>query len=201
MKDKTKILAFTGSLREKSFNKRILRTAIKGAERSGAQVTLIDLLEYPMPIYNPDDESKNGFPENALRFQELLTQHDALLIASPEYNGSLPAALKNAIDWASRQSGQINRDDVFQGKPAAIMSAGPGTFGGVRSLLHLRGVLMSVGAEVLSQEFAVPHVADKFAGDDDEITDQKTKMNLENLGVRLAEMLKKTGVKRRAEGN
>ncbi len=152
----------------------------------------MDLRDYPMPIYNPDDHERNGFDENALRFQGLLTQHDGLLIASPEYNGSFPAALKNAIDWASRPSDEYERDKVFRGKFAAIMTASPGSFGGIRSLAHLRGVLMSIGVEVLSAEIAVSFVGDKFDGDGEEMTDEKTKNTLEKLGASLVEMLGKT---------
>jgi NAD(P)H-dependent FMN reductase len=138
-----KILAFAGSLREQSFSKRVLKTAIKGAQQAGAEVTFLDLRDYPMPIYNPDDHERNGFDENALRIQGLLAGHDGLLIASPEYNGSFPAALKNVIDWASRQSARYQRKDIFPGKVAAIMTTSPGSFGGVRTLAHLRGVLTS----------------------------------------------------------
>lgn len=192
MTKKPKILAFAGSLRKHSFNKRVLKTAVKGAEKAGAEVTYIDLRDYPMPIYNPDDHEENGFDENALKFQGLLTRHDGLLIASPEYNGSLPAALKNAIDWASRLSDRYNRSDVFPGKVAAMMTASPGSFGGVRSLAHLRGVLTSVGVNVLPAEIAVAFVGDKFAGDDEEMADERMKGILEDLGASLVEMLKKT---------
>ena len=96
MAAKPKILAFAGSLRRHSFNKRVLKTAIRGAEKAGAEVTYVDLADYPMPVYNPDEHEKNGFDPNALKLQELLSRHDGLLIASPEYNGSLPAALKKS---------------------------------------------------------------------------------------------------------
>jgi NAD(P)H-dependent FMN reductase len=192
MTKKPKILAFAGSLRKHSFTKRVLKTAVKGAEKAGAEVTYIDLHDYPMPIYNLDDHETNGFDENALGFQGLLTQHDGLLIASPEYNGSLPAALKNAIDWASRPSGRYERRDVFPGKFAAMMAVSPGSFGGVRSLAHLRGVLTSVGVNVLASEIAVPFVDDKFAGNDEQMTDERMRGILEDLGASLAEMLKKT---------
>jgi chromate reductase len=192
MTRKPKILAFSGSLREHSLNKKVLKTAIKGAERVGAEVTHIDLRDYPMPIYNPDDEEEHGMDENALRFQELLTQHDGLLIASPEYNGSLPAALKNAIDWASRQNDQYRRSDVFSGKVAAMITASPGSFGGVRSLAHLRGVLTSVGVNVLPAEIAVSFAGSKFDGNGEEMTDEKMKRILEGLGASLVEMLRKT---------
>lgn len=186
MKDRPKILAFAGSLREHSYNKRIVKMAMKGAENAGAVVTHIDLRDFPMPIYNPDNE-KNDFDVNALAFQGMVTQNDGFLISSPEYNGSLSAALKNAIDWASRQSNVYDRSKVFRGKFAAIMSASPGSFGGLRSLLHLRGVLTSLGVNVLAAEVAVPLVADKF--NRDEMIDEAMKALLNNLGASLAEIL------------
>jgi chromate reductase len=187
-----KILAFAGSLREHALSKRVLKTAIRGAEKAGAQVTYVDLRDYPMPIYNLDEHEKNGFDEKALAFQGLLTQHDGLLIASPEYNGSLPAALKNAIDWASRPSNKYPRSAVFSGKFAAMMSSSPGSLGGVRSLSHLRGVLTSISVNVLPQEIAVPFAEEKFAGNDEIMIDETMKARLEELGALLVEMLKKT---------
>jgi chromate reductase len=192
MNRRPKILAFAGSLRRASLNKRVLKTAIRGAERAGAEVTYIELGDYPMPIYNSDDQERGGFDENALKLQGLLTEHDGLLIASPEYNGSLPAALKNAIDWASRQSDTYERSKVFPGKVAAMMTASPGSLGGVRSLAHLRGVLTSVGVIVLPQEIAVTFAEDKFAGEGWEMTDERTRGNLEALGAALVEMLRRT---------
>ena len=143
-------------------------------------------------MYNLDDHERDGFDKNALELQGLLTWHDGLLIASPEYNGSLPAALKNAIDWASRPSDRYERSKVFPGKVAGVMTASPGSLGGVRSLAHLRGVLTSVGVHVLPQEVAVTFAGDRFAGDGEEMTDEKTRVSLEALGAALVEMLKKT---------
>ncbi len=177
-------------MREHSLNKRVLKTAIGGAERAGAEVTYVDLRDYPMPIYNSDDHEQNGFDENALRFQGLLTRHDGPLIASPEYNGSLPAAPKNAIDWASRPSDRYERAKVFRGKVAAMMAAAPGSFGGVRSLSHLRGVLTSVGVHVMPQEVAVPLAGGKFDGE--VMTDERARVVLESLSASLVEMLRKT---------
>jgi chromate reductase, NAD(P)H dehydrogenase (quinone) len=188
---KPRVLAFAGSLRRASLNKRVLKAAIKGAERAGAEVTHIDLRDYPMPVYNSDDHERDGFDANALRLQGLLVEHDGLLVASPEYNGSLPAALKNAIDWASRQSDRYDRSKIFRGKVAGVMSASPGSLGGVRSLAHLRGVLTSVGVVVLPQEVAVTFAEEKFAGDGEEMTDERVKGNLEALGAALVEMLRK----------
>jgi NAD(P)H-dependent FMN reductase len=192
MTRKPKILAFAGSLREHSYSRRVLKTAIKGAEKAGAEITFVDLRDYPMPLYNPDDHDQNGFDENALKFQGLLTEHDGFLIASPEYNGSLPAVLKNAIDWASRQSDQYERSKVFAGKFAAMMSASEGSLGGVRSLAHLRGVLTSVSVNVLPREVAVTFADERFVGASEQMTDEKMKQTLENLGAALAEILKRT---------
>ena len=189
---KPKILAFAGSLRKHSFNKRVLRAAINGAQVAGAELTFVDLRDYPMPVYSPDDQEAYGFDENALKFQRLIYQHEGLLIASPEHNGSFPAALKNVIEWASRRNDDYESGRVFPGKVAAMIAASPGAFGGVRSLAHLRGVLTSVGVHVLPTEIAVPFVGDKFAGDDEEMVDERTMRLLEGLGASLVEMLKKT---------
>jgi len=192
MSKNPKILAFAGSLREKAYNRRVLKTAIRGAESAGAQVTEIDLLDYPMPIYNADIQESEGFPENAEKLQKLLLEHDGLLIASPEYNASLPAALKNAIDWTSRANGDIKLGQTFKGKVAAIMTASPGAFGGIRCLSHLRDVLTILLVNTLPTEIAVGKVHEMFEGDGAEMTDEKMKGILENLGKSLADTLRKT---------
>ena len=120
MAKKPKILAFAGSLRKDSYNKRVVKTAIEGAKKAGADVTFIDLKDYPMPIYDADEHAENGFSENALKFQKLLGESDGFLIASPEYNGSLPGGLKNAIDWASRKSDEFEMIEVFKGKAGRL---------------------------------------------------------------------------------
>ncbi len=192
MSKNPKILAFAGSLREKSYNRRVLKTAIRGAESAGAQVTEIDLRDYAMPIYNADIQEKDGFPENAEKLQRLLLEHDGLLIASPEYNASLPAALKNVIDWTSRANGDIKLGQTFKGKVAAIMTASPGAFGGIRCLSHLRDVLTILLVNTLPSEIAVGKVHEMFDGDGAEMTDEKMKKILENLGASLVDLLRKT---------
>ncbi|MDQ3087896.1 MAG: NAD(P)H-dependent oxidoreductase [Acidobacteriota bacterium] len=192
MTKKPKILAFAGSLREHSYSKRVVKTAMKGAENAGAEVTYIDLRDYPMPIYNADDHEKDGFHVNAAKLQKLLSEHDGLLICSPEYNGSLSGALKNAIDWTSRQSDEFKMVEVFKGKFAAIMTESPGVFGGLRCLGHLRTVLSIMFVNVLPSEIAVGKVHTMFDGDGDEMTDEKMKKILGDLGASLVDMLKKT---------
>ena len=188
-----KILAFAGSLRELSFNKRVLKTAMAGARAAGAEVTEIDLRDFPMPVYDADEHQNKGFDENALRFQQILSEHDGLLIASPEYNGSIPGGLKNALDWASRKSEKFGMVEVFRGKWAAIITASPGSFGGIRCLAHLRGVLTIMFVNVLPTEIAVTFVGEKFEGDSSEMKDEKTKKLLEDVGAQLAGMIRKTG--------
>ena len=191
MTQKPKILAFAGSLREHSYSKRIVKTAMRGAENAGAEVTYVDLRSFPMPIYNEDDHKQNGFDANALKLQKLFGESDGFLIASPEYNGSLTGALKNAIDWVSRPSDEYKSVEVFKGKWAAIMTESPGAFGGIRCLGHLRTVLTVMFVNVLPTEIAVGKVHEMFDGDGEEMTDEKMRSILENLGASLVEMMKK----------
>lgn len=184
-----KILAFAGSLRELSFNKRVLNVAVEGARRAGGELDVVDLRDYPMPPLNQDEIAEKGFDPNAMRLQEKLIQYHGLLIATPEYNGSIPGGLKNVIDWVSRKSLKFGLNEVFKGKFAAMITASPGSFGGIRCMAHLRGILSIMGVNVLSSEIAVAFVGEKFDGDCDRMTDEKTKALLEGLGVALTEML------------
>ncbi len=187
----TKILVFAGSLREHSFTKRVAAAAAEGARSAGAEVTTIDLRDFPMPIYDADEHEKNGFCAKAAEFQQILNDHDGFLICTPEYNGSLPGGMKNAIDWASRKSDKFKLGEVFKGKYAAMMSASPGSFGGIRSLNHLRSVLSILLVNVLPTEIAVSFVAEKFEGDAPEMTDEKMKHILEQLGSSLVKEIER----------
>ena len=191
MAKKQKILAFAGSLREHAYSKRVVKTAIKGAENAGAEVTYIDLRDFPMPIYNADDHEQKGFDENAAKLQRLLYEHHGLLICSPEYNGSLSGALKNAIDWTSRKSDEFKMGEVYGGKVGAIMTASPGGFGGLRCLGHLRSILSILGVNVLASEIAVGKVHEMFDGHDDRMTNETMKNLLESLGASLVDTLGK----------
>lgn len=186
---KPKVLAIAGSLRAQSYTTRILRTALAGAERAGAEVTFADLRDFPMPIYDPDAHEREGFDPTALEFQGIVAAHDGFLVTTPEYNGSVSAALKNAIDWASRPSDVRPRSTVFLGKTAAIMTASPGRFGGLRCLNHLRAILTSVGVHVLPTEIAVPNVHEMFDGDGEVLLDAATLETIEGLGEALVRVL------------
>lgn len=189
MTQQPRILAFAGSLREHSYTKRVVKTAMNGALEAGAEVDFIDLRDYPMPIYDADLQEAEGFDENARRFQRLLNEYKGFLICSPEYNGSLTAALKNALDWASRASDEFKTGEVFRGKAAAIMTASPGGFGGIRCLNHLRTILSVLGLNVLPSEIAVGKVHEMFDGDRQEMKDERMKKLLEDLGASLVDTM------------
>lgn len=183
------ILAFAGSLRAGSFNKKLVRCAAAAAEKSGAKVTVIDLDAYPLPLFDEDLEAK-GTPENATKLKALIKSADGFLIASPEYNSSLSAALKNAIDWASRSAEGEPPLAAFAGKAAVIMAASPGGLGGLRGLVHLRAILGNIQVIVLPQQYALSKAHEAF-DDQDQLKDEKTAETIAGLGRRLAEFLAK----------
>jgi NAD(P)H-dependent FMN reductase len=143
-----KILAFSGSIRRDSWNRKLIQAAVDATRAAGGDVTLIDLADYPLPIYNGDLEDKEGLPDNALRLKALFKEHDALLISSPEYNSSIPPLLKNTIDWVTREWQGESGLVPYQNKVAAIMSASRFT-GGMRMLPHLHQILNALGVLVL----------------------------------------------------
>lgn len=159
---KPKILAFAGSSRAGSCNRKLAAVAAGHGRAMGADVTLVDLRDFPMPIYDGDDEARAGLPEAALRFRTLLAEHPALLVASPEHNGSVTALLKNTLDWASRSAGGVDGLALFRGKTVGLVAASAGPFGGVRSVGHLRGILSKMGANVLADEVLVAGATDAF---------------------------------------
>lgn len=180
----TKILAFSGSTREGSFNQAIVTVAAQGAKDAGAEVTLVNLADFEMPIFNEDEEAKNGIPEQAQAFKELLMSHDGFLIASPEYNSSYPAVLKNAIDWASRKQGEEAILAAYKGKVAGIMAASPGGLGGMRVLVTLRMLLENLGVIVMPNQRSVAKVGG-LVGDDGVVNDETTIKQLKKLGADL----------------
>ncbi len=162
MADPVTILAFSGSTREDSLNTKLVSATANAARECGADVTLTDFLDLSMPLYNGDLEKASGLPENARRLKAMMIAHDALLIASPEYNGGMTAVLKNALDWASRREGDEAPLAAYQGKVAGLVAASPGRLGGARSLIALRQVLSSCGTLVIPQQFALGQASGAF---------------------------------------
>lgn len=157
-----RILAFAGSARRDSYNKKLVRAAAKAAQSAGAVVTVIDLRDLPLPIYDEDLEREQGLPDNARRLKTLFTANDGLLIASPEYNSSITALLKNTIDWVSRPTPGEAPLGCFDGKVAAIMSASPGALGGLRGLVTLRMILGNIKVTVLPDQLAIVKAHEAF---------------------------------------
>lgn len=158
----SKILAFAGSTRRDSWNQKLAQAAVDAARSAGADVTLLDLADYPLPLYNGDLETKEGLPEAAQHLKNLFKSHDGLLIASPEYNSSVSPLLKNMLDWVSREWQGESGLVPYQNKVAAIMAASPGALGGTRMLPHLRQILNTLGVLVLPGQFSLPHADQAF---------------------------------------
>lgn len=149
------ILAFSGSARRDSLNRKFLAVAIQAIREAGGEVTLLDLNEYGLPLYHGDAEDADGLPANAAKLIELIASHDALLIASPEYNSMITPLLKNTIDWCTRGD-----TDPFSGKVVAVISASPGALGGIRSLQLAQQLLLKLGCHIVPGQTMLPH-ADK----------------------------------------
>ncbi|MHC4957015.1 MAG: NADPH-dependent FMN reductase [Planctomycetota bacterium] len=150
-----KILALAGSTRSGSFNKRLAALAAERARAAGAEVSLVDLRDFAMPLYDGDLEAEHGVPETANELRALMTSHDGLLLACPEYNGSITAVLKNAIDWVSRPVEGEAPMAAFRGKVAGLLAASPGALGGLRGLVHVRAILSGIGMYVVPTQAAV----------------------------------------------
>lgn len=181
-----KILAFAGSARRDSVNKKLVMFAAGKARDLGADVTLIDLADYPMPLYNGDYEDEHGQPGTATKIYELMKAHDGFLIACPEYNSSITPLLKNTIDWVSRPHEGDSSLAAYSGKTAALLSASPGAFGGMRGLVHVRSILSSIGVFVVPNQAAVGS-AHKVFDDAGAITDGKTATRIETVVRQLVE--------------
>ena len=162
MSNQPKILAFAGSSRIESFNKKLVKFAVEEAKKIGAEVRYIDLLDYPMPLFNEDLEKQEGLPHKVLEFKHLLREHQGLIISCPEYNGSITPLLKNAIDWASRSELNEKPLSCFQGKVAALLATSPGGLGGIRGLVHVRAILEGIGVLVIPEQKAIPNAYQAF---------------------------------------
>ncbi len=183
-----KILAFAGSSRKDSFNKKLVQIAAQGAKETGAEVTYIDLKDYPLPIFDEDFEAEHGKPESAQKLKALMMEHDGFLISCPEYNGSITALLKNSIDWVTRsdEGEQPFALPAFRGKVISLMSASPGGLGGLRGLVHVRAILGGLGSIVLPDQHAISSAYQAF-NDDGSLKDADQQKKIEALGTTLAQ--------------
>ncbi len=186
-----KILAFAGSTRDESFNKKLVRIAASGAEVAGAEIEVLDLKDYPMPLMDEDFETRNGLPEKAILFKEKLLKSDGLIISAPEYNGSITPLLKNTLDWASRAGSSEEKPlSAFKDKTAILMSASPGPWGGMRGLVPLRMLLGNLGVTVIPKYRCISSAYSAFA-EEGSLSDPKLQKAVENLGKLLVQTLER----------
>ncbi len=158
-----RLLAFCGSARKESFNRRLLASAVGTARGAGADVTDFDLRADLLPLYDGDLEAQHGLPAAARELKQLFAAHDGFLIASPEYNGFFPPLLKNALDWVSRPAPDLPAP--YAGKTAGLLAASPGALGGIRCLPHLRLLLTNLGVTVSPAQMALGRADQAFAAD------------------------------------
>lgn len=184
-----KILAFGGSLRTGSYNQKAAALAAEGARAAGADVTLIALRDFPMPLFDEDLESAEGMPGNARKLKELFLANDGLLISSPEYNSSISAVLKNAIDWVTRSTSEDEPFlSAFDGKKAAILAASPGGYGGARGLVQLRPLLENIKVSVIDSEVTIPE-AHKVINQDGSFSNEAIAGKVRDLGAALVDAM------------
>ncbi len=185
------LLAFAGSTRQASFNRLALEVVIAGARDAGATVEVADLADYPMPIYQADEHAAQGVPATMRALRARLIAADGLLIASPEYNGSITPLLKNTIDWLSQSVDGESGTKPFSGKIVGLCGASPGAFGAVRALPHVAYVLSNLGAIVLPI-VGVPQAGTLFDAQG-RLTDDAVRGRLAELGARAVRTLGRRG--------
>jgi chromate reductase, NAD(P)H dehydrogenase (quinone) len=183
-----KILVFAGSIRAGSFNARLAALAAKELALAGVDVTRISLEDYPLPIYDGDEESRSGPPANARILKQMLTGHQGVFIASPEYNASITPLLKNTIDWISRvrERGEPALA-VFKDRAFALGGASDSAYGAMRSLMALRQVLeLGCGALVIPEQITVFRASEAF-DEMDNLKEERAAASLKRVVQRLAD--------------
>ncbi len=163
-----KLIVFAGSLRTDSCNKKFAREALRLAKETGAEAEFIDLKDYPMPVYDGDIESTTGIPDATKALGKKIIAADAMIISTPEYNGSIPGVLKNIIDWLSRE-----KPVSIEGKHLLLLAASPGKLGGVRSLWHTRQPFEVCGVHVYPGMMGLPDAYNAF-DEQGKLKDEKT---------------------------
>ena len=158
-----KILVIPGSQRTGSLNARLAAVAAHALALEGAEVTRISLADFPLPIYDGDLQAKSAVPKHAVNLKRMMAAHHGVLIVTPEYNSSVPALLKNTIDWVSRvQDAHETRGQVFRDRVFAIASASGNRLGGARALAALRLILSACHAQVIPNQLALPFAEEAY---------------------------------------
>jgi len=172
-----KLLFFAGALRADSCNKKFVREAMRLVDaKGGHQCEFLDLKDYPMPPYDGDIEATQGIPASVKQLGAKISGADALILSTPEYNGSIPGILKNVIDWLSR-----DKPVSLTGKPLLLLAASPGALGGVRSLWHTRQPLEVLEVFVYPGMLGLPAAYTAF--------DEQGRLKDEKMVARLQKLL------------
>jgi len=185
-----KILAFAGSARTASYNKMLVKIAMKGATAAGAEVAFVDLRDYPIPLYDEDMEKERGMPQPARDLKRIVQSCQGFLIASPEYNGSFTPLMKNTLDWLTRKGGEGLDGNPFAGKFAGIMSASPGALGGYRNLVVFRLLMGTLSMTTIPQQISISGAMNEFTPEG-QLKDEKKQKSTENIGAELAKLVLK----------
>ncbi|MEI2385664.1 NAD(P)H-dependent oxidoreductase [Breoghania sp. JC706] len=181
-----RILVLAGSTRGGSINARLAAAAVKELALADAEITRISLADYPLPIYNGDLEDENGVPEPAKRLARHFLTHHGILMVTPEYNASIPALLKNTLDWMSRR-GAVGEpyESPFRNRVFAVAAASNGQYGGIRALMALRPILeLGLGAAVIPEQLALARAQDAF-GENGSLCDDRAADLLRQVTARL----------------
>lgn len=189
---KAKILIVPGSLRVGSFNKKLAKVASDELRAMGVEATLIDLKDYPMPLFDEDIEAASGAPATTQALKELFIQHHGLLFVCPEYNSSITAVLKNTIDWLSRQSKGEPSLVAFRGKAVGLLSASTGALGGLRGLVTVRSILGNIGTILSPDQFALSSAHEAFSAEGT-LKDPKALESVKRVVRSLADLAVKLG--------
>lgn len=184
------ILAFAGSTRTDSLNKLLVQNAARFVTEAGGKVTLIDLRDYPMPLYDGDLESDLGIPDNAVKLRELMMSHHGLLLSCPEYNSSISAVLKNTIDWVSRPVPEQPPLVAFKNKTAGLLAASPGSIGGLRVLASVRSILGNLGMMVIPRQYGIANATSAF-DESGTLTDSTALRNVTSVATQLVDVTAK----------
>jgi NAD(P)H-dependent FMN reductase len=181
-----KILVIPGSLRTGSLNAKLAATIALELAQAGAEVTRISLSDFPLPIYDGDLQSKSGVPKNAVNLKRMMGSHHGVLIVTPEYNSSVPALVKNTIDWVSRvQDPHETRGQVFRDRAFAIAAASGNRLGGTRALSALRLILTACHAAVVPNQLALSFAEDAY-DDKDRL---KNAADIEAMGAMVRQLI------------
>lgn len=177
------ILAFAGSTRRESFNRKLLAIAAEIAGASGLEVRHIELADYPMPLMDEDLEADQGQPANATAIRGMMLEADGLLLACPEYNSSITPLMKNIIDWVSRKETGGGGLEPYQDKKALLVGASPGKLGGQRAIATVRSILGNIGVDVFDDEFTLPRASGAF--------DEQGRLKDPDIHARLATLVQR----------